>query len=157
MHPVPQGIANEGGSDHKTNQQDQYVDFNVSELNKSRPLPLQDQSLPRASQQKVKKIIQLEGSAEFLSNDQMPAQATKSEAIVIRASDQRLKSIIEIQDPQNVQNSQLAIGNPVNTTHKVTEKNTPRSAHNFINPPQKVKNPVSKIPLLITKDTTETI
>ena len=33
MHPVTQDIANEGGSDHNTNQQDQYVDFNVSGLN----------------------------------------------------------------------------------------------------------------------------
>ena len=33
MHHVIQDIANEGGSDHKANQQDQYVDFNVSELN----------------------------------------------------------------------------------------------------------------------------
>ena len=36
MYPVSQDIANEGGSDHKTNKQDQYVDFNVSELNEKR-------------------------------------------------------------------------------------------------------------------------
>ena len=50
----------------------------------------------------------------------------------------------------------------MNTTHKVTEKNaprsghneknTPRSEHNLIHPPQKVKIPKTKIPLLITKD-----
>ena len=32
-HHVPQGITNNGGSDHKKNKQDEYVDFNVSELN----------------------------------------------------------------------------------------------------------------------------
>ena len=31
MHSVPQDIANERDSDHKTNQQ--YVDYNVSALN----------------------------------------------------------------------------------------------------------------------------
>ena len=86
---------------------------------------LQDQSLPRTSQQRAKKITQLEGSKEFLSNDQMPVQATKSEATVIRAPGQRLRNIVEIQDPQNIQNSQSTIGNPLNTTHKVTKKNTP--------------------------------
>ena len=35
----------------------------------------------------------------------MQAQATNSEAIVIRAPDQRLRNKIEIQDPQNIQNS----------------------------------------------------
>ena len=83
----------------------------------------------------------------------MPAQATKSEATVIRAPDQRLRNIIEIQGPQNIQNSQSTIGSPLNTTHN-TEKNTPRSEHSLINPSQKVKFPVSKIPLLMTKDTT---
>ena len=38
MHSIPQDIANESGSDFKTNQQDQYVDFNVSGL------PSQDSS-----------------------------------------------------------------------------------------------------------------
>ena len=85
---------------------------------------LQDQSLPRTSQQRAKKITQLEGSKEFLSNDQMPVQATKSEATVIRAPGQRLRNIVEIQDPQNIQNSQSTIGNPLNTTHKVAKKNT---------------------------------
>ena len=33
MHYVPQGITNNGGSDHKTNKQEKYVDFNVSEIN----------------------------------------------------------------------------------------------------------------------------
>ena len=33
IRSVPQGISIERGSEHKTNQQDQYVDFNVSELN----------------------------------------------------------------------------------------------------------------------------
>ena len=33
MYSVTKDIANERGSDHKANQQDQYVDFNVSELN----------------------------------------------------------------------------------------------------------------------------
>lgn len=33
MHSVPQDIANERDSDHKTNQQHQYVDCNVSALN----------------------------------------------------------------------------------------------------------------------------
>ena len=83
----------------------------------------------------------------------MPAQATKSEATVIRAPDQRLRNIIEIQRPQNIQNSQSTIGSPLNTTHN-TEKNTPRSEHSLINPSQKVKFPASKIPLLMTKDTT---
>ena len=83
----------------------------------------------------------------------MPAQATKSEATVIRAPDQRLRNIIEIQGPQNIQNSQSTIGSPLDTIHN-TEKNIPRSEHNLINPSQKVKFPVSKIPLLMTKDTT---
>ena len=61
---------------------------------------LLDQPLPRTSQQRVKKIIQLEAGEEFLSNDQMLVQATKSEATVIRAPDQRLKNIIEIKNPQ---------------------------------------------------------
>ena len=38
--------------------------------------------------------------------------------------------------------------------HNVTHKNTPRSEHNIINPLQKVRAPVSKIPLFITKDVT---
>ena len=91
MHPVPQDIANGGGSDHNTNQQEQYVDFNVSESNEETSpdqfncnrrvrnfievSDLLDQSLPGTSQQRVKKIIQLEGSEEFLSNGQMSAQA----------------------------------------------------------------------------------
>ena len=66
MHPVPQDIANEGGSDQKTNRQDQYVDFNMSELNEETSpdqfncnrrvrnfievSDLLDQSLPRTSQ-----------------------------------------------------------------------------------------------------------
>ena len=62
----------------------------------------------------------LEGGEEFLSSDQMPAQATKSEATAIRAPSQRLKNIIEIQDPQNIQNSQSTISNPSKTTLKVT-------------------------------------
>ena len=53
-----------------------------------------DQSLPRTTQQRVKKIIQLEGGEEFLSCDQMPVQATKIETTVIRAPDQRLRNII---------------------------------------------------------------
>ena len=48
---------------------------------------LLDQSLPRTSQQKVKKIIQLEASEEFRSNDQIPVQATKNETTVIKAAD----------------------------------------------------------------------
>ena len=93
----------------------------------------------------------------------MPAQATKSEATFISVPDQRLRNVTEIQDSQNIQNIQSTIGNPLNTTHKVTEKNTPssehnekntsRSEHNLINLLQKVKTLVSKIPLLITKDT----
>ena len=97
----------------------------------------------------------------------MVAQATKSEALVIRASDQRLRNIIEIQDPQNIQDSQSTISNSLDTTLKVTEKNTPiikqniatrstdnaRSKPNLISLPQKVRTPVSKIPMLITKDT----
>ena len=108
MHPVPQDIANEGGSHHKANQQYQYVDFNVSELNEETSpdqlncnrrvrhfievSDLLNQSLPRTSLQKVKKIIQLEGSEEFLSNDQMLVQTTKSETTVIRVPDQRLRN-----------------------------------------------------------------
>ena len=53
-----------------------------------------DQSLPRTTQQRVKKIIQLEGGEEFLSYDQMPVQETKIETTVIRAPDQRLRNII---------------------------------------------------------------
>ena len=33
MHSVPQDIANKRDSEHKINQQDQCVDFNLSELN----------------------------------------------------------------------------------------------------------------------------
>ena len=99
MHFVPQDITNEEGSYHKTNQQDQYVDFNLSELNEEtgpdqlncnrrvrnfiEVLNLLDQSLPRTSKQKVKKIIQLEGSEEFLSNYEMPVQATKGKTITL--------------------------------------------------------------------------
>ena len=72
---------------------------------------LLDQLLPRTSQQSEKKIIQLEESEEFLSNDQMPAQATANEPTIIRAPDQRLVNIIEIQDPQNIQSSQSTIRN----------------------------------------------
>ena len=115
-YSIPQDIANEGDSYHKTSQQNQHVYFNVSTLNEETSpetfncnrmvrnfrsvSDLLDQPLPRTSQQRVKKIIQLEGGEEFLSNNQMPVQATKSEAIVIRAPDQRLKNIIEIQNPQ---------------------------------------------------------
>ena len=132
MHSVPQVIDSEGNSDYKTNQKDQYVDLNVSNLNEETSLDqfncnrrvnnfikvsdLLDQLLPRTSQQRVKKIIQLEDSQESLTNNQMPVQATKSEKTVIRAPDQRLTNIIEIQDPQNIQNSQSIIGNPLNTT-----------------------------------------
>ena len=84
----------------------------------------------------------------------MPAQATKSEATVIRAPHRRLKGIIEIQGPQNTQHSQSTISNPLNTTHNVIDKNTRRSEHNIIKPPQKVRTPPSKIPLLITKEAT---
>ena len=117
MYSVPQDIANEKDSYHKTNQQDQHVDFNMSRLNEETSLEqfncnrmvrnfievsdLLDQHLPWTSQQRVKKIIQLESSEEFLGNDQMAAQATKSEATVIRAPDQRLKDMTEIQDPEN--------------------------------------------------------
>lgn len=48
----------------------------------------------------------LGGSEKFLSNNHMQAQATKSETTVIRAPLQRLKNVIEIQGPQNIQNSQ---------------------------------------------------
>ena len=131
MYSVPQGIASERGSDHNTNQQCQYVDFNVSDLNEEASpdrfscnrsvrnfievSDLLDQSLPQTSQQRIKKIIQLEGSEEFLSNDRMPAQTTKSEATVIRAPDQRLRNTIEIQDLENIQNSLSAISDPMNT------------------------------------------
>ena len=107
---VPHDIVDEGGSNHKKNQQDQYVDFNLSELNEETShdwfncnrrvrnfievSDLLDQSLPRTSQERVKKIIQLEGGEEFLSYDQMPVQATKIETIVIRVPDQRLRNII---------------------------------------------------------------
>ena len=46
---------------------------------------LLDQWLPQRSQQRVKKIIQLEGSGEILSNDQMLLQANKSQETVIKA------------------------------------------------------------------------
>ena len=61
--------------------------------------------LPKTSQQRVKKIIQLEGNEEFLTNDEMQAKATKDEATVIRAPDQRLRNITEIKDSQSIQNS----------------------------------------------------
>ena len=175
---APQHIVNEGGSNHKRNQEDQYVDFNVSESNEETSpdqfncnrrvrnfievSDLLHQSLRRTSQQRVKKIIQLEGIKEFLSNDQMPVQATKCETTVIKVPYERLRNIIKVQDPQNIQNSQSKISNLLNTTHKVTEKNTPRSEHNekntprpehtLIHPPQKFRSSRSKIPLLITND-----
>ena len=140
MNPLPQDIANEGGSDHKTNQQDQYVDFNESELNEETSPDLfncntrisnfievshlVDQSLPRTNQQKLKKIIQLEESKEFLSNNQIPAQATKSKATVIRAPDQRLRNIIEIQDPKIYEIvSQQSVTHL--TQHTKSQKETP--------------------------------
>ena len=103
-----------------------------------------------------------------MSYDQIPAQTTKSEATVIGAPDQKLRSIIETQNPQNIQHSQSTISNPLNTTLKVKEKKPPRitenistkstgiarSEHNLISPPQKVRTPVSKIPMLIAKDAT---
>ena len=72
---------------------------------------LLDQWLPQRSQQRVKKIVQLEGSGEILSNDQMLLQANKSQETVIKAPEKlnwnlRLRNLIEIQDPQNMQNSQ---------------------------------------------------
>ena len=48
--------------------------------------------------------------------------------------------------------SQFTITNSLNTTHNVTEKNTPRLEHNLITLHKKVRALVSKIPLLITKD-----
>ena len=97
----------------------------------------------------------------------MPAQATINEATVIRAPDQRLRNIIEIPDPQKSVShpSQSTISNSLETTLRVTEKNTPiikenittrsndiaRPEHNLINLFQKDRNLVSKIPLLITK------
>ena len=41
IHSVPKDIVNESDSDHTTNQQDQYVDFNVSELNESKDASVQ--------------------------------------------------------------------------------------------------------------------
>ena len=38
MYSVPQDIANEKDSYHKTNQQDQHVDFNMSRLNEETSL-----------------------------------------------------------------------------------------------------------------------
>ena len=99
-------------------------------------LDLLDKSLPQTSQQRVNKIIQLEGSDEFLSNDQTPAKATKSEPTVIRVPDQRLRSTIGIQDPQNTHHSQSTMSSPLNTTRSVTEKTTPKLEHNLINPPK---------------------
>ena len=54
---------------------------------------LLDQSLPGTSQQRIKKIIQLEGSEELLSNDQMLVKATKGKTTVTRAPAQRIKNI----------------------------------------------------------------
>ena len=87
---------------------------------------LLDQLLPRTSQQSGKKIIQLEESEEFLSNDQMPAQATANEATIIRAPDQRLVNIIEIQDPQNIQSSQSTIRNTLKQHSKSQRKTSPQ-------------------------------
>ena len=128
MHSAPQDIANRKGLNDKTKQQDQHVDFNVSELNEegspdqfnrkrrvknfTEVLDQLDQVLPKTSQQRVKKIIQLEGSEEFLTNDEMQAQATKDEATVIRAPDQRLRNITDIKDSQSIQNSQSTISKP---------------------------------------------
>lgn len=95
----------------------------------------------------------LDGSEKFLSNNHMQAQATKSEATVIRAPLQRLKNVIEIQGPQNIQNSQSKVSNPLKTTLKVTRKGTPkiinilttrstgiaRSERNLISPTRKVR------------------
>ena len=53
-----------------------------------------------------------------------------------------------------MQHSQPKISKPLNTTQIATEKNTPRSQHSLINPPQKVRTPVRKIQLLVTKDAT---
>ena len=38
-----------------------------------------------------------------LKQHEMPVQATKGKTTVIRAPDQRLRNITEIQDPQNIQ------------------------------------------------------
>lgn len=65
-----------------------------------------------------------------MSYDQIPAQTTKSEATVIGAPDQKLRSIIETQNPQNIQNSQSTISNSFNTTLKGPEKNTPKITKN---------------------------
>ena len=96
--------------------------------------------MPQTSQQRVKKIIKLEGNNEFLSNDQMPVQTNKSETTVVRAPDQRLRDIIEIQALQNIKNSQSTVANLLNAIHKVTEENTPRSEHNEKNTPRSVHN-----------------
>ena len=89
---------------------------------------LLDQSLQQTF---LNKFIKLEVSEEFQTNDQMPAQVTKSEGTIIRASDQWLRNIIDIQDPQNIQNNQSIISNPLNTTLKATEKNTPEITENI--------------------------
>ena len=70
----------------------------------------------------------------------MPVQATKREAAVIRGLDQRLRNIIEVLDPQNIQNCQSTISDPLNTTHRVTEKNTPRSEENEKSTPRSEHN-----------------
>ena len=89
----------------------------------------------------------------------MPTKATKSKTAVIRAPDQKLGSMFEIQDPQNIQNCQSEISGPMS---KLAEKNTPRitgyittrstgiarSELNLINPPLKVRTLVGKMPLL---------
>ena len=157
MHSsVLQDTANEKGSDHNVKEQDKYIDFNVSELN--------EEASPDHfnCNRRVKNFIEVSDlldqslpNEEFLSHDQMPAQTTKSEATAIKAPDQRLKNIIEIQNSQNIQNSQSAISTPLYTTPKVTEKTTPRITETLtagststarsednLSPSKKVKTPV---------------
>ena len=86
MYSTPQDIANERASDDKANQEDQFVDFNMFERvrNVRKVSDLLEQWLPQRSQQRVKKIIQSEGSGEILSNDQMRSQANKSQETFIK-------------------------------------------------------------------------
>ena len=86
MYSTPQDIANERASDNKANQEDQFVDFNMFERvrNVRKVSDLLEQWLPQRSQQRVKKIIQSEGSGEILSNDQMRSQANKSQETFIK-------------------------------------------------------------------------
>lgn len=58
-------------------------------------------------------------------------QTTKSEAIFMRAPDQKLRNITETQDRQTMQNFQSTISDPLTTILKITVKNILRVTENI--------------------------